>query len=285
MPNMTIIRPKSNFSVISNMIARDKRVSMATLGLYYKVMCLPDDWDFSVAGIQCCLPNGKDAIYSALRELEQLGYCVREQLAYGGRFLGVNYVFLNEPHPEKPHPEKPHPEKPHPEKPPQLNKYISKEPFKQTIKERGGKKNSALANEKIEVVQGETPNPPKVLKEKKEGPPVAAAPPTIQEATAEMTVLGQPNEAGKFWAYYQAKGWAGIIDWKAAASCWVLRMSQYTTTANNPESTLARGVTGRPYSTDFTPKEKPVSELQAQARIEHAQRMEAKAAKAKLSAL
>ena len=131
---MNIITRKrnSNYTTISNVFLRDIRLSCKAKGILAVIMGLPDDWDFSIRGILSITKEGKDAVYSAIKELKQYGYCeVSEQKDNSGKFNGYSYCFSDEallqPLPEKPLPEKPLPEKPLPEKPPQLNTYIIKD--------------------------------------------------------------------------------------------------------------------------------------------------------------
>lgn len=131
---MNIITRKrnSNYTTISNVFLRDIRLSCKAKGILAVIMGLPDDWDFSIRGILSITKEGRDAVYSAIKELKDYGYCeVSEQKDNNGKFKWYSYCFSDEalfqPHPEKPHPEKPYTEKPHPEKPTQLNTYIIKD--------------------------------------------------------------------------------------------------------------------------------------------------------------
>ncbi|WAX07163.1 hypothetical protein BF695P2_00033 [Bacteroides phage BF695P2] len=131
---MNIITRKrnSNYTTISNVFLRDIRLSCKAKGILAVIMGLPGDWDFSIRGILSITKEGRDAVYSAIKELKDHGYCeVSEQKDNNGKFKGYSYCFSDEallqPLPENPHPENPHPENPHPENPPQLNTYIIKD--------------------------------------------------------------------------------------------------------------------------------------------------------------
>ena len=141
---MNIITRKrnSNYTTISNVFLRDIRLSCKAKGILAVIMVLPDDWDFSIRGILSITKEGKDAVYSAIKELKQYGYCeVSEQKDNSGKFNGYSYCFSDEallqpltenPHTEKPLTENPHTEKPLtenplPENPPQLKTYIIKD--------------------------------------------------------------------------------------------------------------------------------------------------------------
>lgn len=107
---MSIIRIEKtkDYTVMSNYHLRDKNLSLKAKGLMSLMLSLPDDWDYSVAGLsQICL-EGKDSITNALNELEQNGYLVREQnRTDNGQFGGANYVLYENPSTEQPMTENP----------------------------------------------------------------------------------------------------------------------------------------------------------------------------------
>lgn len=122
---ISIERVKSDgYSVIDNTIAKDKRVSLKSRGLWLTIMSLPPDWDFSIRGLATILPNGRDSIYNCLDELCQFGYCVKKQVRSKGQFKGYTYTFTERPT-GSPFPEKPDTEKPDTENPPQSNTHLS----------------------------------------------------------------------------------------------------------------------------------------------------------------
>lgn len=126
---MNIITRKrnSNYTTISNVFLRDIRLSCKAKGILAVIMGLPDDWDFSIRGILSITKEGRDAVYSAIKELKDHGYCeVSEQKDNNGKFKGYSYCFSDEAL-LQPHPEKPYAEKPYPENPTQLNTYIIKD--------------------------------------------------------------------------------------------------------------------------------------------------------------
>lgn len=95
---MSIIRVEksSNYTVMSNHHLRDKRLSLKAKGLMSYMLSLPNEWDFSVSGLSACLPEGKDAIVSAMKELEAYNYLVREQIREQGKFK-TNYTLFENP--------------------------------------------------------------------------------------------------------------------------------------------------------------------------------------------
>jgi len=92
---MAVMRVKknSNYTTMSNYHLDDRRLSLKAVGLLSKILRLPDDWDYSVAGLSqiCC--EGRDAISSAIKELEQAGYIIRRQsFNENGKFSGFEYI-------------------------------------------------------------------------------------------------------------------------------------------------------------------------------------------------
>lgn len=112
------------------------------------VMYLPEDWDFSVRGIISIVPDGRDAVYSMLGKLIEFGYCTREAVRDGGKFVDYDYDFHEEPITVKPYTENPemvtpNPEKPYTEKPIPGNPPQSSEDLKNVLKESEEEKNSS----------------------------------------------------------------------------------------------------------------------------------------------
>ena len=73
------INKNTNYTTISNVFLRDKRLSLKAKGLLAYMMSCKDDWDFSIAGLRAVLKEGKDAISAALHELEENGYLIRSR--------------------------------------------------------------------------------------------------------------------------------------------------------------------------------------------------------------
>ena len=97
---MAILRNKtqSGFTVISNNIFRDKRLSMAARGLLCTMLSLPDSWDFSEKGLCKILPeNGITAIRTAIKTLEETGYLRRTKVRENGRIVDVLWEITNRP--------------------------------------------------------------------------------------------------------------------------------------------------------------------------------------------
>ena len=78
---------QSKFTIIDNAFLQDKQLSLQAKGLLTLLLSLPEDWDYSVSGLAAICREGKDAIRSAIHELENTGHLVRTQsVDENGRF-------------------------------------------------------------------------------------------------------------------------------------------------------------------------------------------------------
>ena len=106
-------------------------MSLKAKGLLSLMLSLPDDWNYSVAGLVALSKDGKDSVMSALSELEKFGYLHREKLVNEkGQFNGVEYTIYEQPQETYPIAEKQHEgkqtsENQNAEKPPQLNTELT----------------------------------------------------------------------------------------------------------------------------------------------------------------
>jgi hypothetical protein len=97
---MTIIRcvHNKNYSVINNTILSDKNLSWRAKGIWTYAMSRPDDWVFSVSHLSTVSKEGEDAVYSAIKELQNSGYCTKKYVqGEKGRYSGIEYTFFEEP--------------------------------------------------------------------------------------------------------------------------------------------------------------------------------------------
>ena len=91
-----------DYTVMSNFHLKDKRLSLKAKGLLSQMLSLPDDWDYTLSGLSYINRESKDAIRSAVNELETAGYIRRRQTTdASGKFaatmsLGIEYsVYSN----------------------------------------------------------------------------------------------------------------------------------------------------------------------------------------------
>ena len=90
----------SDYTVMSNYHLRDKRLSLKAKGLLSQMLSLPEDWDYTLAGLCYINRESKDAIRTAIHELERAGYIHRRQTTdSGGKFAGNVYTIYERPEP------------------------------------------------------------------------------------------------------------------------------------------------------------------------------------------
>lgn len=189
MPTVRVEKSR-NFTPVSNVPFRDKRLSLRARGLLATALTLPDDWTYSLAGLLSLFPDGKQALRAALAELEAAGYLTRtRENAVGGKFAFI-YIFREAPQAVSPCAAQPCTGKPHTVKPstaapctvnpPLLNKdcyeTLKEEiPLLSPTGEGGGMKQTALPGATMEEAQA-SPAPKKsaASARQKRQPPAAA---------------------------------------------------------------------------------------------------------------
>ena len=85
-----------NYTVMSNYHLRDKRLSLKAKGLLSQMLSLPEDWDYTLAGLARINAEGKDAIRAAVVELEKAGYVQRRQTTHRDGKFSVNEYIIRE---------------------------------------------------------------------------------------------------------------------------------------------------------------------------------------------
>lgn len=107
-----------DYTVMSNYHLKDKRLTLKSKGLLSQMLSLPDDWDYTLSGLSVINRESKDAIRSALNELEAAGYIRRRQTTdASGKFSSNEYIIYERPEEPEPSLEKPSSENPTTEKP------------------------------------------------------------------------------------------------------------------------------------------------------------------------
>ena len=134
------VERNSGYTVMSNHHLRNKELTLKAKGLLSQMLSLPEDWDYTLAGLSYINREKIDAIREAVRELERAGYIVRSrERDEKGRLRGAEYVIYEQPQKpvsdlpilenptlDNPTLEKPMQEKPTLENPMQLNKDIQR---------------------------------------------------------------------------------------------------------------------------------------------------------------
>ena len=95
-----IKKPKdfTNFTVVPNPILRDKNLSVGAVGLYCFLFSHTAEFTITIEFIIGAFKDGKAAIKSKIKELENAGYLIRERVKGNkGLFIGYNYELVLEP--------------------------------------------------------------------------------------------------------------------------------------------------------------------------------------------
>ena len=144
---MAVFRVERNkgYTVMSNHHLRNKDLTLKAKGLLSQMLSLPEDWDYTLAGLSLINRESVDAIRTAIWELEKAGYITRRQgRDEKGKMTAIEYTIYEQPQPpgsdtpeldcpilENPTPgkpilENPTTDNPTSENPTQLNKDIQK---------------------------------------------------------------------------------------------------------------------------------------------------------------
>lgn len=98
---MAVIRVQKtqNYTVMSNHHLRNKELSLKAKGLISLMLSLPPDWDYSVAGLVSICKESHTSIRSALKELEEHKYLVRERKNSEKGYFVYEYTLYEIPEP------------------------------------------------------------------------------------------------------------------------------------------------------------------------------------------
>lgn len=80
------------YLIARNAWARDGRLSLRARGLLMLLLSHRSGWDVTLSSLVRENPEGREAIRSAIAELEEHGYLVREQTREGSKFASMDYM-------------------------------------------------------------------------------------------------------------------------------------------------------------------------------------------------
>ena len=194
MPVIRVNKTK-DYTVMSNYHFKDRRLTLKAKGLLSQMLSLPDSWDYTIAGLVFLNRESKNAIQSALKELEENGYLVRTKRQDEKGHFDYIYDIYENPLAENPRTENPSTVNPCTENPPQLN-----------------------TNE-ISTYKQNT-------NDKSKGAP-RFTPPTIDEVKAYCIERNNSIDPEAFIDFYESVGWKignkPMKDWRAAVRTWEKR--------------------------------------------------------------
>ena len=121
------IEKNNNYTVMSNYHLRDKNLSYKAKGLLSFMLSLPDNWDYSLAGLCSISKESRDGIRSILKELQEYHYVEIEKVRGDKGYFEYNYLIYEIPHfinlekEDNPDTENPYLDNPNVETPTQIN--------------------------------------------------------------------------------------------------------------------------------------------------------------------
>lgn len=91
------INKTENYTVMSNVHLKERDMSLKAKGLLSVMLSLPDNWDYSIAGLTTICLEKESAIKAALDELKAFGYLTVQKLkpdeTESGRFEYIYNIF------------------------------------------------------------------------------------------------------------------------------------------------------------------------------------------------
>ena len=120
-----------DYVVMSNRHFRDKNMSLKAKGLLSEMLSLPDDWDYSIAGLAAINKESVTSIKSALAELQDFGYLIIEKIYPDKSSSGrIEYVYNVYEYPQ--------------------NQVVDNQPIEKQEIEKQGVENQPLENQSVE---------------------------------------------------------------------------------------------------------------------------------------
>lgn len=92
------IEKNNNYTVMSNYHLRDHDLSYKAKGLLSFMLSLPEDWDYSLAGLCSISKESRDGIRSILKELQEHHYVEIEKVRGDKGYFEYNYLIYEIPH-------------------------------------------------------------------------------------------------------------------------------------------------------------------------------------------
>lgn len=125
-----------NYTHMANYHFYDKSLSWKAKGILSNMLSLPDNWDYSLAGLVTLANDGMDSTRAAIKELEEHGYLIRRPIRDNGKIIDWEYLIFEKP--VEPDAEKPVVENPQLVKP-QMEKPVVENPMQLNTKESSTK--------------------------------------------------------------------------------------------------------------------------------------------------
>jgi hypothetical protein len=90
-------RPRDNFTIISNAIINDDRLTFKARGLLIYLLSKPDHWRSTTAHLASVGPDGIAAVKTGMKELELLGYIKRVRERHPDGRITTHTIVFDQP--------------------------------------------------------------------------------------------------------------------------------------------------------------------------------------------
>lgn len=140
-------RVERDYTVLTNKVLRDARLSWGARGLLAYLLHLPGNFRLSLSYLQKQSPDGRDATRSRIKELQTLGYvAIHRERNTTGCYTHAIWTVTDtpSPHSENPTVENPNTENPPSDNPPLINTTDHKELTETTTTAQAAKQHDAV---------------------------------------------------------------------------------------------------------------------------------------------
>lgn len=251
------IEKNKNYTSMANYHFYDKSLSWKAKGILSNMLSLPDDWDYSLAGLATLSNDGMSATRSAIKELEEHGYLIRKPIRRDGKIADWEYLIFEKPQVE--------------------NQVVENQQVEnQQVEKPQVEKRTQLNTNKPKTKKSNTNKPKTKEKGEKRKP---FSPPTLAEVQEYCRERKNNVDPQKFYDYFTAADWYDSKGKKVAS--WKQKIITWESYSNDKDGD--KGKPGGSFDTDdffnaalnrsFDGKVSPRTALEREA----AARMEAKA--------
>ena len=187
------IEKNKNYTSMANYHFYDKSLSWKAKGILSNMLSLPEDWDYSLAGLSTLSSDGMSATRSAIKELEEHGYLIRKPIRRDGKIADWEYLIFEKPQAE--------------------NLLVEN----QQIENRTQLNTNILNNKELNTNESSTKE--KGAKRKR------FTPPTLAEVEAYCRERKNNVDPQKFYDYFTASDWYDskgkkVVSWKQKVITW-----------------------------------------------------------------
>lgn len=204
------VEKNRNYTVMSNAHLFDKNLTLKAKGLLSLCLALPNDWEYTIAGLCKLSDDGRDSVRSALKNLKENGYLkIRKFREISGQF-STEYTFYESV----------------------SDLTVSDLPCRENRVGKTASENPTQLNTKTNHVNTNVLTCTKTKRNK------TFVVPTIADVANYCAERQNTVDAQQFVDFYTAKGWHigknKMQDWKAAVRNWERNDKKNTIAAQNP---------------------------------------------------